>query len=180
MKSKLFTKIPDQPKFPAVILINPKFSRNVSGVLRAANCFGIEQVVFTGDRVHQDLDGFSRLPREERMKAYKKVDLFFHDKPFDFFKGVTPVGVELTKGTECLSSFEHPDNALYIFGPEDASIPQVLKKHCHRFVSIPSRHCLNLAAAAYVVFYDRVVKQGWQGNMLLEERGFIESLDELG
>lgn len=168
-----FDQIPEHPCFPAAILSSPKFSRNVSGILRAANCFGIQQIAFTGERIAEDLRNFSRLPREERMKDYKKVDLFNIERPFDYFREGTPVAVELTPGTECLSTFEHPQNAVYVFGPEDGSIPSVFKRHCHRFISIPSYHCLNLAAAAYVVFYDRAVKAGWQGNMLLEDRGFI-------
>ena len=31
-------------------------------------------------------------------------------------------------------------------------------KHCHRFIVIPSRHCVNLAAAVYLVLYDRAAK----------------------
>jgi tRNA C32,U32 (ribose-2'-O)-methylase TrmJ len=48
--------------------------------------------------------------------------------------------------------------ALYIFGPEDGSIPQSVLKECHRFVVIPTKHCVNLAAAVYLVLYDRQVK----------------------
>jgi tRNA(Leu) C34 or U34 (ribose-2'-O)-methylase TrmL len=54
--------------------------------------------------------------------------------------------------------FQHPDNAVYVFGPEDGSIPQVLRRHCHRFVKIPAKHCTNLAAAVYIVLYDRAYK----------------------
>jgi len=43
---------------------------------------------------------------------------------------------------------------------EDGSISQVYLQHCHRFIIIPSHHCLNLAAAVYLVLYDRIVKQG--------------------
>lgn len=34
---------------PSVVLINPKYSRNVSQVVRACSCFGIQQCWFTGD-----------------------------------------------------------------------------------------------------------------------------------
>ena len=39
---------------PAIALINPKYARNVGGAVRAASCFGISQVWFTGDRVSID------------------------------------------------------------------------------------------------------------------------------
>jgi hypothetical protein len=33
--------------------------------------------------------------------------------------GVTPVAVELRPDAESLVTFEHPEEALYVFGPED-------------------------------------------------------------
>lgn len=148
-------------KTPSICLINPKYPRNVGAVLRAASCFGVEQLWFTGNRVNMD-DG-TRLPREERMKGYAEVDLIQFDYPFDQFKNVTPVAIELVPNAETLTEFEHPENPLYVFGPEDGSIPQISMRHCHRFVSIPTRHCTNLAAAVYIVLYDRLLKRRQQG-----------------
>ncbi|MDX1664685.1 MAG: hypothetical protein R3272_12905 [Candidatus Promineifilaceae bacterium] len=49
------------------------------------------------------------------------------------------------------------------------------------FVVIPGRHCVNLAAAVYIVLYDRAVKM-WQMCQAplpqLEERAFLEGLEE--
>jgi hypothetical protein len=56
---------------------------------------------------------------------------------------------------ETLGEFVHPPRALYVFGPEDGSLDRGLLAACHRFVQIPSRSCLNLAAAVNVVLYDR-------------------------
>lgn len=143
---------------PAVAMINPKNPYNVGAALRAASCFGIKQVWFSGDRVKLGLKGAKRLPREERMKGYRDVELRSYDHILDQFEGVVPVAVELRPNAESLQKFEHPDNALYVFGPEDGSIPQSILKDCHRFVVIPTRHCVNLAAAVYLVLYDRLVK----------------------
>lgn len=144
---------------PAVAMINPKNPYNVGAAVRAASCFGIKQVWFTGDRVTLGLKGAKRLPREERMKGFRDVELRQYDQVFDQFDDVTPVAVELRPNAESLQKFEHPENALYLFGPEDGSIPQSILKDCHRFVVIPTRHCVNLAAAVYLVLYDRLVKQ---------------------
>ena len=144
---------------PAVAMVNPKNPYNVGAALRAASCFGIPQVWFTGDRVSIGLKGQKRLPREERMKGYRDVELRHYDHFFDQFNDdVVPVAIELRHNAEALPKFEHPKNALYIFGPEDGSIPQSIFKECHRFVVIPTRHCVNLAAAVYLVLYDRQVK----------------------
>jgi tRNA(Leu) C34 or U34 (ribose-2'-O)-methylase TrmL len=76
-------------------------------------------------------------------------------------------------------SFEHPGDALYVFGPEDGGLPKAVRLHCHRFVFIPTHHCLNLAAAVNVVLYDRRLKRHLAGleplgpvrEMLREHRG---------
>ena len=144
-------------KAPAIVLSNPKYSRNVGAVIRAASCFGVDQVWFTGNRVQ--LEDGHRLPREERMRGYSKVEMFQYDYPFEQFPDAIPVAIELVPGSEMLPQFEHPDNAIYVFGPEDGHLPQVSMRHCHRFVSIPTYHCTNLAAAVYLVLYDRLVKR---------------------
>ena len=78
-------------KAPAIILINPKYARNVGTTIRAASCYGISQVWFTGNRVEMDVGTRGRLSREERMKGYKDVDLIQYDKPFERFeRGVVP------------------------------------------------------------------------------------------
>lgn len=143
---------------PAVALVNPRFPHNVGAAIRAASCFGIQQVWWTGERVSFALQGKKRLPREERMKGYRDVELRQYDAFLDQFEDVTPVAVELRPNSESLPIFEHPKNPLYIFGPEDGSIPAPILRHCHRFVVIPTRHCVNLAAAVYLVLYDRQSK----------------------
>jgi tRNA(Leu) C34 or U34 (ribose-2'-O)-methylase TrmL len=70
-----------------------------------------------------------------------------------------PVAIELLNSTETLPLFEHPTDATYMFGPEDGHVPKSVLSVCHRFVTIPSYHCLNLAAAVYTLLYDRVVKR---------------------
>jgi len=141
----------------AVALINPKYPHNLAATIRACSCFGVEWLVYTGNRMK--LEELTRLPREERMKGYRDVNWMQTDKPFDMHPYLTPVSVELQPGAVSLASFEHPENALYVFGPEDGSVRSVHKRHCHHFVSIPAHHCLNLSAAINVVLYDRHAKR---------------------
>lgn len=146
---------------PAIIMHNPKYPHNVGAAVRACSCFNSSLIVFTGDRVSLEPNGKKgyRLPREERMKGYKHVQLLNDNYPFNrFSKDVTPVAVEVRDNSEMLPHFIHPENPVYVFGPEDGSIPQIYLKHCQRFLVIPSPFCLNLAAAIYVVLYDRMSK----------------------
>ena len=97
------------------------------------------------------------------MKGYQDVTLIQYDYLFDQFPNCTPVAVEVDPTAEILTQFEHPDDALYVFGPEDGSIPSVIRQHCHRFVTIPTRHCTNLSAAVYITLYDRLAKRQLAG-----------------
>lgn len=144
---------------PAIGLIKPKYPHNVGAALRAASCFGVKQVWYTGNRVSLDPKKGERLPREERMRGYQKVQLRQFDYFFDEFPSdVVPIAVEIRPNSESLFTFEHPEKALYVFGPEDGSIPSSVCRHCHRFVAIPMAHCANLAASVYMVLYDRMSK----------------------
>lgn len=166
---------------PGLVLINPKYSHNLAAAIRAASCFGISRLIWTGARV--DPGPLDRLPREERMKGYRDVSWSHHERPFDHFRSdMIPVCVELLENSEPLTTFAHPDRALYIFGPEDGGVPQVYRRLCHRFVHIQAHHCLNLAAAINVVLHDRKAKRqlcGLEpilatGEMLHEHRGPME------
>lgn len=146
---------------PAVGLVNPKYAYNVGAILRTASCYGIRQLWWSGDRV--TTDGGSRrdrrLPREERMREYDDVESHRAEQFLSQFpRTVTPVAIEVG-GSEELLTFEHPEHAIYVFGPEDGSIPPGYLSACHRFVRIPSRHCLNLASAVATVLYDRHAKR---------------------
>jgi tRNA(Leu) C34 or U34 (ribose-2'-O)-methylase TrmL len=146
---------------PAVVLIDPKYPHNVGATLRACAAFGAKQLYVTGHRAQWETTGKGRrLPREERMRIYKdKVELIRDDRPFDGYDSAVPVAVEVSPTAEPLVHFQHPDNALYVFGPEDGSIPKSVRVLCHRFVIIPSDHCLNLAAAVSCVLMDRRMKR---------------------
>lgn len=168
---------------PGIIMTNPKYIHNVAAAIRAASCFDVTRLVWTGTRV--DIEFLDRLPREERMKGYSNV-MWTHDKankPFSLFAAdITPVCIELVENSEALTTFVHPENPVYVFGPEDGNVPQVFRMHCHRFVNIQSNHCLNVSAAINVVLHDRKMKRqllGLEpilstGNMLNEHRGPIE------
>ncbi len=171
---------------PALALINPKSADNVAKVVRLASCYGIPQVWWTGTRVNLDVTGRQRLPREERMKGFRDVSMIQHDQFFDQFDAdVTPVAIEVRDSSETLFEFEHPEKPLYVFGPEDGSIDGAWLGHCHRFVVIPTRHCLNLATAVATVLWDREIKRFHNGDVEIpttpgvhEHRGLVEGETE--
>tara|TARA_B100000614_G_scaffold262909_1_gene300488 strand:+ start:66644 stop:67327 length:684 start_codon:yes stop_codon:yes gene_type:complete len=173
---------------PSIVLEDPKYARNVSQIVRLASGYDINQVFFTGNRVSltdptKNLDGRSgsrtkkgagkaRLPREERMKGYQKVDICHHDRPFDCFSsGIPVIGIELREGALPLHQFEHPEEAIYVFGPEDGSINR-LSRQVHQFVVIPVAHCLNLATAVSTILWDRkrqLIERGLLPDLTMDE-----------
>lgn len=137
-------------------LINPKSPSNVGAVLRAAGCYEAEQVFFTGTRYlnakkyHTDTKNVvERIP-------LTCVDDLATAKP----DGATVVVIELIEGATPLHEFVHPENAFYIFGPEDGSISKDVLNWCDEVVYIPTVGCMNLAATCNVVLYDRQAKLG--------------------
>lgn len=114
------------------------------------------------------------------------VEIINYDYPFEQFADAVPVAVEVRKTSESLHVFEHPPNAVYVFGPEDGSVSKPHISHCHRFVVIPTKHCLNLATAVATVLWDRQYK-GWLGGEPgelttpgeFEGRGLVEIPDDV-
>jgi tRNA(Leu) C34 or U34 (ribose-2'-O)-methylase TrmL len=70
-----------------------------------------------------------------------------------------PVAVEVRENSEPLHLFDHPEKAVYVFGPEDGSVAKEFRHLCHRFLVIPTRHCLNLATAVSTILWDREYKK---------------------
>lgn len=156
-----------RPEAPAIVLHYPKYPHNVGQIVRLASCFGISQVWYSGNRVQ--LEGQERLPREERMRGYQDVTLINHPDPLgrllETNPGAVPVAIEVRPNSELLPDFEHPTGVhfkhpIYVFGPEDGSLPGPILKRCHRFVFIPAYQCFNLSTAVGMVLYDRMSKSG--------------------
>jgi tRNA G18 (ribose-2'-O)-methylase SpoU len=75
-------------------------------------------------------------------------------------EGCVLVGVELLEGATELPSFRHPLSAAYVLGPERAGLSPAMLARCRHVVRIPARFALNLAVAAAIVLYDRLLQHG--------------------
>lgn len=139
-------------------LLNPKSASNVAVVLRAAGCFGVSSIFYTGTRYthakafHEDTKKF-----RDSIPSTAVEDLLSVIP-----KGATPVVVELVEGATPLPAFTHPENAFYIFGPEDGCVPQNIIDACKHVVYIPTKSSMNLAVTANVVLYDRLAKSDYE------------------
>jgi tRNA(Leu) C34 or U34 (ribose-2'-O)-methylase TrmL len=137
-----------------IALVDPKSPTNVGSVMRAAGCYQVDQVRYSGGRFERAAqyqtdtkDILSKIPliREDQLLVSLPADMKI-------------VCVELAEGATPLPDFTHPDQAIYIFGPEDGSIPQALIDQADHVVYVPTVGCMNLAAAVNVLLYDRLAK----------------------
>jgi len=135
-------------------LINPKSPSNVGAVMRAAGCFGVDAVFYTGERYIR-----SARFHTDTKDASQRIPLTGVDCLLDRVEEDTQiVCVELVEGAIPLPAFQHPDKVLYIFGPEDGTLSQRLIDRADAVVYVPTIGCMNLAATVNVVLYDRMAK----------------------
>jgi len=152
-----------------IILINPKSATNVGGVMRAAGCYGVEKVHYTGNRY-----GHAQKFATDTKQRVEEIPLTALTDINTLVKSDTKIiAVELIDGATPLPHFSHPDNAIYVLGPEDGSIRKDVLKYCDDVVYIPTKGCMNLAATVNVVLYDRLAKASntdYSREFLLENR----------
>lgn len=138
-------------------LINPKSAVNVASILRACGCFGASSVFYTGERFNHAQKFNADTQKMRRVIPTVGTDDLLAMKA----KGAVSIVVELVEGAIPLPEFEHPENAFYIFGPEDGTVPASVVEQCDQVVYIPTTNSLNLAATANVVLYDRLAKSDY-------------------
>lgn len=140
--------------YVAIGLSDPKGPTNVGGVLRAAGCYKADEVFYTGIRYARAAKFNTDTNKVNQQIPLTQVDDFLTNKPDD----VALICVDLIEGATPLPDFKHPDKALYVFGPEDGTISQSLIDNADAVVYVPTVGCMNLAASANVILYDRLAK----------------------
>lgn len=139
-------------------LINPKSPDNVGAVLRAAANYRVGKVFYTGDRYPRAIERKARAVDMSR-KVSKDVLLTATDCLMDVATdNMKIVCVEFAINAISLPEYQHPADALYIFGPEDGSIDQAIIDQADAVVYVPTVGCMNLSATVNVLLYDRMAK----------------------
>lgn len=139
-----------------IALINPKTVTNVGAVMRAAGCYRVDAVIYSGTRY----DHAAKMQTDTKDR-HQTIPLIGVDDLFANISANTKVVcVELAEGAIPLPEYQHPENALYVFGPEDGTINQAIIDRADAVVYVPTVGCMNLAATVNVVLYDRLAKSG--------------------
>jgi len=137
-----------------IALSDPKSPANVGAVMRAAGCFGADAVFYTGNRYARSAKFHTDTHAASRKIPLTGVADLRDSAP----AGMQVVCIELAEGAIPLADFQHPEQAMYIFGPEDGSLSQAVIDRADAVVYIPTIDCLNLAATVNIVLYDRAAK----------------------
>ncbi|MDP4984738.1 RNA methyltransferase [Pseudoalteromonas tunicata] len=148
-------------------LVNPKSPTNVGAVMRAAGCYGVDSVFYSGVRFDR-----ARKFATDTKNVSEHIPLIgIADLKQAVPEGAKVIAVELIEGATALTRYQHPDNAFYVFGPEDGSLGKDILKWCDDVVYIPTIGCMNLAATVNVVLYDRLAKSPYtiEGDELIRK-----------
>jgi len=156
--------------FAYIGLVNPKSPENVGMVMRAAGCYEASKVFYTGKRFDRSRQFFTDTKNVHEKIPMQHAEDLLTTVPAD----AKIVAVELVEGATPLIHFQHPEQAYYIFGPEDGSLTQTILDACDHVVYIPTIGCMNLAATVNVVLYDRLAKSV---GTAIEDRPITENRD---
>ncbi|MCE9686839.1 RNA methyltransferase [Shewanella sp. AS16] len=140
-------------------LVNPKTPVNVDGIMRASGCYRVDSVFYTGRRYELAAKSGEAQYQVDTKAAAKRIPLTGVDCLLEQMPANAKlICVDLVEGATPLPEFEHPQNAFYVFGPEDGTIGQQLIDRADAVVYVPTVGCMNLAASVNVLLYDRLAK----------------------
>lgn len=134
----------------AIGLHNPKNAVNVGHILRAADAYFADIIIIQGKRI----DSATNTSKAEYRIPVLKCDDLHKYIPH----GCIPIAVDLVEDAIDLRYFEHPQNAFYVFGTEDATLGKKVLDWCKYKIYVPTKICMNLSACVNVVLYDRMLK----------------------
>ncbi|MCB1110410.1 MAG: 23S rRNA (guanosine(2251)-2'-O)-methyltransferase RlmB [Chlamydiia bacterium] len=129
--------------------------QNFGAILRAAECFGVDAVIYSKNRNV----GLTPAVSKASVGASEIVPLMPVSNLFDTLKkfqeeGYFAVAAEAKEKSQMLSTFEFPQQTLLIMGAEGSGIQPLLSKHSDFHVMIPMQgmiDSLNVSQATAVL-----------------------------
>jgi len=128
--SKPCGKLPRSQGYFGIGFINGKTEFNVGTLMRSAYQLGAAFIYTVGKRY--------KIQSSDTVKAHTRIPLFEFEKWESFAtfvpRNATLVAIEM--GGIPLKDFQHPTNAVYILGSENAGIPKSVVRSCDEVVSL--------------------------------------------
>lgn len=137
-------------------IIQGKNHDNLGTLWRSANIMGANGIFTIGAR-------YPRRHRSDTMDSPKHIPLREFDDLETFLKSVPRntevIAVELDDKAENLTTFKHPQRAIYLLGAEDMGISEDYMRKCDRIIKIPfDKNSFNVAVSGSIIIYDRILK----------------------
>jgi len=140
----------ENPPLPGFGIYNPKDATNLGHILRSAQAFSIPFVYQVGGtaswrKIKTDVTKASRwLIAGE----YESLEHLRHE-----FLNIPIIGVEISPRSKRINDFEPRRDALYLFGREDAGIPEEILSKLDDVIYIPTVVSLNVGITSAIVMF---------------------------
>lgn len=130
---------------------NLKTPVNLGTLWRSAFQLGASGIFVIGKRYHRQGSDTVKAYRHVPLRQFANFDEFKVARPYD----CPLIGIEM--GGEPLSSFSHPQRAIYLLGAEDGGLPNKIIQECQHLVSLEAINTLsyNVAVAGSLIMYNR-------------------------
>ena len=137
-------------------VFHPRSSDNVGTLWRSAYQLGAASIFTIGRPYRQQTSDTQHTAYEIPLRNYPTFEDFLTNRPV----GALLIGVEM--GGQPLSSFVHPERAIYLLGSESAGLPESVLQQCNAVIGLESINypSYNLAVAGSLVLYHRVFLAG--------------------
>lgn len=131
-------------------------SDNLGTLWRSANIMGASGIFTIGARYpkkHQT--DTMNTPKHVPLREFNEYDEFTKSIP----RGTEVIAIELDDRAENLTTFKHPERAVYLLGSEDKGLPEDVMNKCDRVLKIPfNKNSFNVAVSGSIIIYDRFLK----------------------
>ena len=128
-----------------IALYEPKIEANLGTIMRSVVVFGAAFVALINAR-------YQRMAMDT-VDAQKQLPVLYFQDWAHFTESMRHyplVGVEVGRGVT-LQQFRHPEQAVYVFGGEDRTLPVP----CSTYTHLETGFCLNLGIVVNLVMYTR-------------------------
>lgn len=133
---------------------NTKTKANIGTLWRSAYGLGAAFIFVIGNRYKKQASDTVKAMRHIPMYHYDTFEQFYENMPKDCLL----IGIELHSRARELSTYGHPERAIYLLGAEDSGLSKKALEKCHSLIQFKSNYCLNVAVAGSIVMYDRQTK----------------------
>ena len=142
--------------FFGIGIMNNVNGLNIGTLWRSAYIMGASYIFTIDKKYKKQMSDVTHTWKKIPLYHYKNFDDFYDNQP----TATRIIAIELTEDAIDIADYEHPDQACYLLGNEQAGLAPKILKRCHGIVKLPGHFSLNVAVAGSILMYDRVAKLG--------------------